>query len=158
MSGAQRPSHHDDEALDAGELLREVLIDERYEPGMLVLDRQQVPLADDGLPAFVPETAPTPLRGTFIYLSVVALVSGTIVISALNLGARWADPIVKIPLFVGAIPLYVTMGEAALRIVRSVPAWWPIDRGRALFRVGWVLMIVALGGVVAAALWVAANA
>ncbi|MGI9096527.1 MAG: hypothetical protein ACR2JL_04360, partial [Candidatus Limnocylindrus sp.] len=69
MSADQRTSTgdpvragHDEEAPDAGELLREVLLDERYEPGMRLLDRQEVPLADDGLPAFVPEHAPTPLR------------------------------------------------------------------------------------------------
>ena len=36
------------------------------------------------------------------------------------------------------------MSEAALRVARSVPAWWPIDRGRALFRALWVLTIAAL--------------
>jgi hypothetical protein len=50
------------------------------------------------------------------------------------------------------------MGEAALRISRSVVAWWPISRGRALFRAGWVLMIAALASIVLAAIWVALNA
>ena len=53
----------DEEAPDAADLLRGVLQDERYEPGMIILDRQEVPLADDGLPAYVAEEAPTPLRG-----------------------------------------------------------------------------------------------
>jgi hypothetical protein len=117
-----------------------------------------VPIADDGLPAFVPETDPTPLRGGYIYLSVVALICGTIVISALNLGAKWSDGIVKVPLLIGSIPLFVTMAEAALRIARSVVAWWPINRGRALFRAGWVLMIATLALIVLAAIWVALNA
>ena len=45
----------EEEAPDAAELLRGVLHDERFEPGMIVLDRQEVPLADDGLPAYVKE-------------------------------------------------------------------------------------------------------
>ncbi|MEI6156353.1 MAG: hypothetical protein WCP88_04040 [bacterium] len=147
-----------EEAPDAGELLRGVLVDERYEPGMIKLDRQPVPIADDGLPAYVPELDPTPLRGGYIYLSVVALICGTIVISALNLGAKWSDGIVKVPLLIGSIPLFVTMSEAALRIARSVGAWWPVSRGRALFRAAWVLMIATLALTVLAAIWVALNA
>lgn len=138
--------------------MRGVLLDERYEPGMIKLDRQPVPIADDGLPAFVPELEPTPLRGGYIYLSVVALVCGTIVISALNLGARWSDGVVKVPLLIGAVPLFIAMAEAALRIARSVGAWWPISRGRALFRAGWVLMIGALAAIVLAAIGVALSA
>jgi len=138
----------EEEAPDAGDLMRGVLVDERYEPGMIKLDRQPVPIADDGLPAFVPESDPTPLRGGYIYLSVVALICGTIVISALNLGAKWSDGIVKVPLLIGSIPLFIAMAEAALRIARSVVAWWPISRGRALFRAGWVLMIAALASIV----------
>ena len=149
---------HDEEAPDAGELLREVLLDERYEPGMRLLDRQEVPLADDGLPAFVPEHAPTPLRGSYIYLSVVALICGTTAISALELGARWNDPIVKVPVIVGSIPLFIAMGEAALRIARSVRAWWPISRGRALFRATWVATIGALALIVLAAVIAAIGA
>ena len=79
-------------------------------------------------------------------------------ISALNLGAKWSDGIVKVPLLIGSIPLFVAMAEAALRIARSVVAWWPISRGRALFRAGWVLMIAALASIVLAAIWVALNA
>lgn len=145
-------------APDAADLLRGVLQDERYEPGMIILDRQEVPRADDGLPAYVPEDAPTPLRGAYIYLSVVGFICGTIVISALNLGASWSDPIVKIPVLVGALPLFVAMGEAGLRIARSVPAWWPINRGRALFRAGWVLTIATLALVLALAVRAALSA
>jgi len=152
LPGAEEP------APDAGDLMRGVLLDERYEPGMIKLDRQPVPIADDGLPAFVPELEPTPLRGGYIYLSVVALVCGTIVISALNLGARWSDGVVKVPLLIGAVPLFIAMAEAALRIARSVGAWWPISRGRALFRAGWVLMIGALAAIVLAAIGVALSA
>ena len=152
LPGAEEP------APDSGDLMRGVLLDERYEPGMIKLDRQPVPIADDGLPAFVPELEPTPLRGGYIYLSVVALVCGTIVISALNLGARWSDGVVKVPLLIGAVPLFIAMAEAALRIARSVGAWWPISRGRALFRAGWVLMIGALAAIVLAAIGVALSA
>jgi hypothetical protein len=139
-------------------LLREVLIDERYEPGMVVLDRQAPHVAPDGLLAYVPETAPTPLRGGFIYLSVVALICGTIVISALNLGAAWHDGIVRVPLVVGAVPLFITMGEAALRIARSIPAWWPVNKGRALFRAVWVATIAVFAAVVVLALGIALAA
>lgn len=152
LPGAEEP------APDAGDLMRGVLLDERYEPGMIKLDRQPVPIADDGLPAFVPELEPTPLRGGYIYLSVVALVCGTIVISALNLGARWSDGVVKVPLLIGAVPLFIAMAEAALRIARSVGAWWPISKGRALFRAGWVLMIGVLAAIVLAAIGVALSA
>jgi len=147
-----------EEAPDAGALLREVLIDERYEPGMVVLDRQAPHVAPDGLLAYVPETAPTPLRGGFIYLSVVALICGTIVISALNLGAAWHDGIVRVPLVVGAVPLFITMGEAALRIARSIPAWWPVNKGRALFRAVWVATIAVFAAVVVLALGIALAA
>jgi hypothetical protein len=73
------------------------------------------------------------------------------VISALNLGAQWSDPIVKIPVFIGAVPLFIAMSEAALRVARSVPAWWPINRGRALFRALWVLTILAIAAILALA-------
>ncbi len=141
----------EEEAPDAADLLRGVLQDERFEPGMIALVRQEVPLADDGLPAYVAEDAPTPLRGAYIYLSVIGFFCGTIVISALNLGASWSDPVVKIPVLIGAVPLFIAMSEAALRVARSVPAWWPVDRGRALFRACWVLIIAALGVILALA-------
>ena len=158
QNGEPHRASHDDEAPDAGELLREVLLDERYEPGMTPLDRQSVPIADDGLPAYVPEPSPTPLRGGYIYLSVIALVCGTIAISALELGAQWSDPIVKVPIIVGAIPLFVAMGEASLRIARSVRAWWPVNRGRALFRAAWVATIGVLAAIAAVALVAAIRA
>ena len=145
----------EEESPDAAGLLRGVLHDERYEPGMIILDRQEVPLADDGLPAYVREEEPTPLRGAYIYLSVIGFFCGTIAISALNLGGHWSDPIVKIPVLLGAVPLFIAMSEAALRVARSVPAWWPINRGRALFRASWVLMILTLVGVLALAVRIA---
>lgn len=154
----RRSGAEHDEAPDAGALLREVLLDERYEPGMTPLDRQPVPVAEDGLPAYVPEPSPTPLRGGYIYLSVVALVCGTVAISALELGAQWSDPIVKVPIIVGSIPLFVAMSEAALRVARSVRAWWPVNRGRALFRAAWVATICVLALIVAVALFVAVRA
>jgi len=57
----------EEEAPDAADLLRGVLQDERFEPGMIALVRQEVPLADDGLPAYVAEDAPTPLRGASLF-------------------------------------------------------------------------------------------
>src|SRR5262245_57586687 len=66
--------------------------DERWEPGMPVLDRQAVrapvlPPSLQGLPPrSVPEIAPTPLQPYYINLSVIVLICGAIAITALELG------------------------------------------------------------------------
>ena len=39
---------------------------------------------------------------------------------------------------VGAPIFLLTTGDAALRFWRSAKAWWPVDRGRGLFRLAWV--------------------
>lgn len=116
--------------------------DERWTPGMPVLDRQSVPLQRDVqgrplTPSRVPETKPTPLQPWFIYLSIVGLICGTIAITALNLGATIGDPAVRLPVLLGGLMLVLVTADAALRIWRSAFAWLPVDRGRGLFRFVW---------------------
>jgi hypothetical protein len=118
--------------------------DERWEPGMPVLERQPVrqptlPPSLRGLPPrSVPEAAPTPLQRHYINLSVVALVAGAVAITALNLGAGLGSPLVKLCVVVAAPILLATTGDAGLRIWRSAWAWMPVDRGKGLFRLSWV--------------------
>jgi hypothetical protein len=116
--------------------------DERWTPGMPALDRQAMPLQRDVqgrplTPSRVPETKPTPLQPWFIYLSIVGLICGTIAITALNLGATFDDPAVRLPVLLGGLMLVLVTADAALRIWRSALAWLPVDRGRGLFRVVW---------------------
>src|SRR4249920_209303 len=127
--------------------------DERWEPGMPVLDRQpvgvpaaprtpvptQLPPSLQGLPPrSVPEVAPTPLQKHYINLSVVVLICGAIAITALNLGARLGDPLIKLCVVIAAPLLVVTTADAILRIWRSAWAWMGVDRGKGLFRLAWV--------------------
>jgi hypothetical protein len=88
----------------------------------------------------VPETKPTPLQAQYINLSVVALVAGVIAITALELGAGFGNPIVKLCVLIGAPILIVTTADAAVRIWRSVGAWMSVDKAKGLFRVAWVVM------------------
>ena len=116
--------------------------DERWTPGMPVLDRQSVPIQRDVqgrplTPSRVPETKPTPLQPWFIYLSIVGLICGTVAITALNLGATIGDPAVRLPVLLGGLMLVLVTADAALRIWRSAFAWLPVDRGRGLFRFVW---------------------
>ncbi len=122
--------------------------DPRWEPGMPVLDRQPVPeRATDGsrrvgprsVPRAVPETRPTPLASHYISLSVVVLLCGVVAITAMNLGAGIGHPAVKLSVLVGAPLLLATTADAILRIWRSAWAWMPIDRGRGLFRLAWLV-------------------
>jgi hypothetical protein len=117
--------------------------DERWEPGMPALDRQVVrplpPSLAGQRPRSVPETVPTPLQHHFINLSVVALVAGAIAITALELGAPLGHPLVKLCVLIAAPILLLTTADAAVRIWRSAWAWMPIDRGRGLFRLGWLM-------------------
>ena len=141
--------------------------DERWEPGMPVLDRQAVPEATarprpqpdlppslQGLPPrSVPEVAPTPLQRHYINLSVVVLICGAIAITALNLGARIGDPLIKVLVLIAAPLLVVTTADAILRIWRSAWAWMDVDRGKGLFRLAWVAVsLVGLGALVAASI------
>ena len=134
---------------------RAAMEDERWEPGMPVLHRQPVgdpslpPSLRDLPPRSVPETAPTPLQRHYVNLSVVALLAGVLGISALELGAPFGSPIVKLAVLVGAPILLATTADATLRIWRSAWAWMPVDRGRGLFRLAWVaataVLLAAIG-------------
>jgi hypothetical protein len=128
---------------------------------MPALDRQPIrtpalPPSLRGLPPrSVPETAPTPLQRHYVNLSVVALVARAVAISALNFGAGLGSPLVKLCVGVAAPILLVTTADAGLRIWRSAWAWMPVDRGKGLFRLSWVLatavllaLIVGAAGVV----------
>jgi hypothetical protein len=86
----------------------------------------------------VPEVAPTPLQKHYINLSVPVLIAGAVAITALNLGAQFGDPLVKLCVLVAAPLLIVTTGDAILRIWRSAWAWMPVDPGKAWFRLAWV--------------------
>jgi hypothetical protein len=137
--------------------------DERWEPGMPVLERQPVPRATlpPSLrampPRSVPETAPTPLQRHYVNLSVVALVAGAVAITALNLAAALGSPLVKLCVLVAAPILLATTADAGLRIWRSAWAWMPVDRGKGLFRLSWVAATaILLAAIVVAALAVLA--
>src|SRR5690349_24709890 len=118
--------------------------DERWEPGMPVLDRQAVrtptlPPSLQGLPPrSVPEVAPTPLQPYYINLSVIVLICGAIAITALELGVPLGSPLVKLCVLIAAPLLVITTADAALRIWRSAWAWMPVDRTKGLFRLAWV--------------------
>ena len=117
-------------------------------PGVPELDRQERPLPLDVhgrplVPQRVPELDPTPLQNSFIYLSIVVLVCGVIAIGALELGTPMSSLWVKLPVLLGGIVLLAVTVDATVRVWRSVRAWWPIDRGRAWFRVVWVAVLVS---------------
>lgn len=123
--------------------------DERWQPGMPVLDRQPVraptplpPSLAGQPPRSVPETAPTPLQKHFVLLSAPALVLGAIAITALELGAGFDSLIVRLCVLLAAPLLVVTTLDAMLRIWRSAWAWMPVDRGRGLFRLAWLIVAV----------------
>jgi hypothetical protein len=133
--------------------------DERWEPGMPVLDRQAVrvpvlPPSLQGLPPrSVPEVAPTPLQRYYINLSVIVLVCGAIAITALELGAPLGSPLVKLCVVIAAPLLVVTTSDAILRIWRSAWAWMPIDRVKGVFRLAWVAVsLIGLAALVAASI------
>jgi hypothetical protein len=148
--------------------------DERWEPGMPVLDRQAVPEAAPAIlppslpasrggarpvpgplppslaglpPRSVPETRPTPLQQQYVLLSVPGLIAGFIAISALELGTLIGSPLIKLCVLVGAPLLALANADAILRIWRAAWAWMPVDRTKGLFRLAWV--------VTAAILWLA---
>jgi hypothetical protein len=132
--------------------------DERMEAGMPALDRQPVrtpvlPPSLQGLPPrSVPETAPTPLQRHYVLLSVPVLILGAIAITALEVGAGLGSPLVKLCVIVAAPLLVVTTADAVVRIWRSAWAWMPVDRGKGLFRLSWVVVtIVGLTALVVAA-------
>ena len=113
---------------------------------MPVLDRQEV--VADRTPDRIPETKPTPLQKHYINLSAVALVAGAVAITGAETGIPLSSPLIKFCALIGA-PLFVmTTADAALRFYRSARAWMPIDRGRALFRLTWVLAALLGIGIV----------
>jgi hypothetical protein len=142
--------------------------DERWEPGMPVLDRQAVPATSAdahlppslrGLPArSVPEPKPTPLQKHYVLISAPALVLGTIAITALELGAGFGHPLVRICILVAAPLLLVGTLDAMLRIWRSAWAWMPVNRNRALFRLAWLLPAVAFVALIIGAALLAVGA
>ncbi len=110
---------------------------------MPVLERQhsRLPPSLAALPPrSVPETAPTPLQKQFVPLSAIALIAGAIAITALELGTPLGSPLVKLCVLVAAPILLATTADAAVRIWRSARAWMPVNRGRALFRVAWLIV------------------
>lgn len=125
---------------------------------MPVLDRQPVGdvsgaragRPETGPPDFVPETAPTPLRRHYVLLSAIALLCGIVAITLLEMGAAMDNPIVRLAIIIGAPIVIVTTSDAALRIWRSAWAWMPVDRGRGLFRLAWLIpagLLIALAAV-----------
>jgi hypothetical protein len=112
---------------------------------MPVLERQAVrnsslPPSLAGLPPrSVPETEPTPLQRHYVLLSVVAFLAGAIGITALEAGASPGNPLVKVCALIAAPIIVVTTLDAALRIWRSAWAWMPVNRGRGLFRLSWLV-------------------
>ena len=114
---------------------------------MPVLDRQGI-VSRDRTPDRIPETQPTPLQRHYINLSAIALVAGAIVITAIETGSPLSSPIVKLCALVGTPLFVITTADAALRFYRSAKAWLPVDRGRALFRLTWVLAALLGIGVV----------
>jgi len=133
--------------------------DERWEPGMPVLDRQPVrpttlPPSLQGLPPrSVPEVAPTPLQKHYINLSVPVLICGAIAITALELGTPLGSPLVKLCVVIAAPLLVVTTADAILRIWRSAWAWMPIDRVKGVFRLAWVAVsLIGLALLIAASI------
>ena len=92
----------------------------------------------------MPESNPAVLGDWFIYLSVVVLVCGVVVITALNFGVTLASPLVRIPALFGAGLLIPLSADAAVRSWRSAWAWLPIDRPRGLARFVWAAVLGAI--------------
>jgi hypothetical protein len=123
--------------------------DQRWEPGMPVLDRQAaresklaptLPPSLAGLPPrSVPEIEPTPLQRHYVLLSVVAFLAGAVGITALEIGLPPASPLVKLCAIVAGPIIVITTLDAAVRIWRSAWAWIPVNRGRGLFRLTWLV-------------------
>lgn len=97
----------------------------------------------------MPESNPAVLGDWFIYLSVVVLVCGVVVITAVNFGATLTSPLVRFPALVGAGLLIPLSADAAVRAWRSAWVWLPIDRPRGLARFVWAAV---LGGIFVASL------
>ncbi len=109
------------------------------------LDRQELPppRANEP-PQRVPETKPTLLGDWFIYLSLIVLVCGVIVITALELGTPLEAPLVKWLSVIGGAILGLVAGDAAIRTWRSAFAWLPVNRPRAIQRFVWTAVLVGV--------------
>ena len=92
----------------------------------------------------MPESNPPVLGDWFIYLSVVVLVCGVIVITALNFGSTFASPLVRLPAIIGAGLLVPLSADAAVRSWRSAWAWLPVDMPRGVARFVWALVLGAI--------------
>jgi hypothetical protein len=128
--------------------------DPRWEPGMPVLDRQDIgpTPGTQRTPDRIPERAPTPLQRHYINLSAIALVAGALAITAIEAGIPISSPLVKLCALIGAPIFVVTTADAALRFWRSAWAWMPVDRGRGLFRIAWAAAaLIGIGVVVGVA-------
>ena len=87
------------------------------------------------------------LQKHFVLVSVPLLIAGAVAITALEIGVPPSSPLVKACVLVG-LPLFlVTAIDAAVRIWRSAWAWMPVDRVRGVFRLTWVLAVLAIVGV-----------
>ena len=73
---------------------------------------------------------------------------GFIAITAIETGTPLSSPILKLCALIGTPLFVITTVDAALRFYRSAKAWLPVDRGRALFRLTWVLAALLGIGVV----------
>jgi hypothetical protein len=126
--------------------------DERWQPGMPALDRQAVRGVAGRAPAgraaepprSVPEPAPTPLQKHFVLMSAPALVAGAIGITALEFGAGFGSWVFKLCVLIAMPLLLATTLDAIVRIWRSAWAWMPVNRGRGLFRLTWLIPAVVL--------------
>jgi hypothetical protein len=119
--------------------------DERWQPGMPALDRQAVPAVLPRAaesPRSVPEQAPTPLQKHFVLMSAPALVAGAIGITALEMGAGFGSWVFKLCVLIAMPLLLATTLDAIVRIWRSAWAWMPVNRGRGLFRLTWLIPAV----------------
>ena len=110
------------------------------------LDRQERPIRLDAggrplVPQRVPEVRPTPLTDAFIYLSIIVLVCGVLAIMALEVGTPMSSPLVKVPVLIGGLTLIAVNADALVRVYRSARAWFPVDRGRAWFRLVWATVL-----------------
>ena len=117
---------------------------------MPVLDRQGI--GGHRVPDRIPEAKPTPLQRYYINLSAIALVAGALAITALEAGTAMTSPLVKLCVLVAAPIFVLTTADAALRFYRSAWAWMPVNVGRGLFRLTWVLAaLLGIGVVIGAA-------
>jgi hypothetical protein len=109
------------------------------------LDRQELPppRANEP-PQRVPEAKPPLLGDWFIYLSVVVLICGVISITALEMGNRITDGIVRWPGVIAVAVLTLVAADGALRTWRSAWVWMPISSGRGVQRVVWTLVLVGV--------------